>query len=424
MPADHARSVQSTWRYTVGSIVFFVVTVHAIVVITFFEWVRLEGGALLSALMVLTAVSAVVQTRFCWFLRVGRGGGLPRIGYVLAILIPALLVWVLGLFSSETGIAPAVPLWSAFTLLALLLPKSQRRLTLAIALLATLGHVLLSSSISGTEFVLIGSPVGFMLALYAAILPPTLLTSLWLWEVIARLDRHQRVAADLAVTQERLRFASDLHDIQGHHLQVISLKAELAERLLEKNPEAARTNIHEVRTLAKQALEETRALVGGYRQVELGDELENAREVLTAAGTTCTLRRDRLPSDPAARSMLALVVREATTNILRHSAATKVSIVLSASSQANVLTITNDASAGAGAPVNPGSVAAQTGGHGLQGLRERLLTIGGSLDVVEDTGAGTFSLRATVPANVAIEPDVNDGDAHIERPNEPAKESK
>src|SRR5690606_35384605 len=130
--------------------------------------------------------------------------------------------------------------------------------------------------------------------------------------------------------RERLRFAADLHDIQGHHLQVIALKSELAERLLDTNPDAAREHIHETRTIARQALEETRSLVYGYRDVALADELENAREVLAAAGARCELDIGVLPDDAEARRTLALVVREATTNILRHSAATKAWIRLGA----------------------------------------------------------------------------------------------
>ncbi|MFC3276308.1 GNAT family N-acetyltransferase, partial [Agromyces mediolanus] len=121
--------------------------------------------------------------------------------------------------------------------------------------------------------------------------------------------------------QERLRFASDLHDIQGHHLQVISLKSELAERLLERDPERARALVHEVRLIAKEALEETRSLVAGYRQVAFDEELENAREVLAASGAVCTLRLGPVPSGHEVQRALGSVVREATTNILRHSEA-------------------------------------------------------------------------------------------------------
>ncbi|BDZ55310.1 hypothetical protein GCM10025870_23830 [Agromyces marinus] len=257
-------------------------------------------------------------------------------------------------------------------------------------------------------------PGGWALVLYAVMLPFMILTSLWFWWVVQELDRHRRASAELAVTRERLRFASDLHDIQGHHLQVISLKAELAERLLAIDPDAAREHLHETRLIAQQALEETRHLVAGYREIALDDELENAREVLAAAGARCELRVAALPEDAAVRGALGAVVREATTNILRHAEASEVRIEVESGADGASLVIVNDGvrvegarEAGAGAGAGSGRVP----GSGLAGLRERLAAVGGRLDTrVAGRSGDRFEVRAGVPAR-AGRPDATAGSA-------------
>ncbi|MBF2720921.1 histidine kinase, partial [Psychrobacter sp. NG254] len=171
-------------------------------------------------------------------------------------------------------------------------------------------------------------------------------------------------------------FASDLHDIQGHHLQVIALKSELAERMLAIDPEAAREHIHETRMIAKQALEETRSLVAGYREVELDNELENAREVLAAAGAQCDLAVG--------------TVREATTNILRHSEATQVSIQLDSNDSESTLVISNN-------ELRSSASAGEVLGSGLVGLRSRVATLGGTLDTAVDDAGDRFELSVRIP---------------------------
>ena len=155
--------------------------------------------------------------------------------------------------------------------------------------------------------------------------PTTFLVSGWLWHLISRLDAARTVNSQLAVARERLRFASDLHDIQGHHLQVIALKAELAHRLLAtQDPaqhRAAQESIAQVRALAEQAQSETRQLVRDLRVVSLPDELANAKDVLQAAGIDVDIHLDpkieyNLTGDVT--RLFGLAVREAATTILRH----------------------------------------------------------------------------------------------------------
>ncbi|WP_449374388.1 sensor histidine kinase [Arthrobacter psychrolactophilus] len=254
-------------------------------------------------------------------------------------------------------------------------------------------HPFLFSVINGAPNSFSENPGMNMLLVYAAGMPLVILSSLWWWRIVVELDKHRMIAGELAVAQERLRFAADLHDIQGHHLQVIALKSELAERLLSANPDAAREHIHETRLIAKQALEETRSLVSGYRETVLENELENAREVLSAAGAHCELTLDTLPSSPALRTALAMTVREATTNILRHSDATHASIIWARTSDGATLTISNNGISGQAA-------SQPSAGNGLTGLRERLEALQGTLNVT--VNAERFELQAAIPSKGTI----------------------
>lgn len=120
---------------------------------------------------------------------------------------------------------------------------------------------------------------------YAGIVLLAIPSSLWVWGVMLQLEAAQRRAAELAIANERLRFAADLHDVQGHHLQVISLTTDLAARLLGKQQyDAAREQVLAAHASAQEALRDTRSLVQGYRSTTLVDELKNASSVLGAAG--------------------------------------------------------------------------------------------------------------------------------------------
>jgi two-component system sensor histidine kinase DesK len=191
-----------------------------------------------------------------------------------------------------------------------------------------------------------------------------------------------------AVAEERLRFARDLHDLLGHSLSMIALKSELAGRLAERDPVRAREEMADVETAARRALLEVRDAVSGYRQVSLAQALAEARSALSAAGIT--LRAPRTP--PAlsctADAVLGWVVREATTNVLRHSAARTVTVELPAADDGVELTVTDD---GRG----PGATAAR--GAGLSGLAERVQALGGRLDSGAAPGRG-FRLRTWLPA--------------------------
>lgn len=387
--ASLGRSVRSTWTYTLGSIVFILVVLHFMLLSFAASTFTAKNDAVSGLLLLILVLAVALQVRYCWFLRAGLGGGLPRPVWTTAMVVTSGAVWVLGLITSDAGWIAAIPLWLAVSLVASLLPTRTRWLTVAAGVLSLLAFAAIRHFWMGQSDSLPEDSASRMLLAYSAGMPLLLISSLWWWRVVVELDRHRVMAGELAVAQERLRFAADLHDIQGHHLQVIALKSELAERLLDSNPEAARENIHETRLIAKQALEETRSLVAGYRETSLADELENAREVLTAAGADCELTLETLPEDPAAQQALAMTVREATTNILRHSEATHATISLTSSEAEATLTIRNNGLNG-----TPSSMSL-TAGTGLLGLRRRLETSGGTLETTLETGH--FELQARIP---------------------------
>ena len=137
--------------------------------------------------------------------------------------------------------------------------------------------------------------------------------------------------AELAVQEERNRFARDLHDILGHSLTVITVKAELAGRLIAANPERAAAEVADVESLARAALADVRAAVAGYRELSLAGELVSARAALQAAEIKADLPTtiDEVPEEN--RELFAWVVREGVTNVVRHSGAKRCTIRLSAS---------------------------------------------------------------------------------------------
>ena len=140
----------------------------------------------------------------------------------------------------------------------------------------------------------------------------------WIWDVTLRLDKARTAEAEVAVLRERLRFAGDLHDIQGHQLQAIALKAQLAARLIGVDDELARRHAGDAHALALEALGETRELVQGYRRVGLAVELANAVGILRAAGVDAAVAGTPEAVPVALQPLFGSLVREGATNLLRH----------------------------------------------------------------------------------------------------------
>jgi two-component system sensor histidine kinase DesK len=207
----------------------------------------------------------------------------------------------------------------------------------------------------------------------------------WFWDLLLQAEEGRSAQAQLAATEERLRFARDVHDLLGHRLSVIALKAELAERLAPSDAGRAGAEAAEVRRIAATALTELREVVHGYREVDLREQVSAIERVLVSSGVRCTVTTPagELPGPGAA--VLAAVLREASTNLLRHSAATWCTIDVEDSAGGVRLTVVNDG-AGAATP--------DAHSHGLRGLAERLAEHGGQLRT--RAADGTFTVEAVV----------------------------
>ncbi|MFI2075354.1 MULTISPECIES: sensor histidine kinase [Streptomyces] len=210
----------------------------------------------------------------------------------------------------------------------------------------------------------------------------------WMLSIIWELDAARAVQSRLAVAEERLRFSRDMHDILGRNLAAIALKSELAEQLSRRGSDTASAQMAEVQRIAQDSQRELREVVRGYREADLHTELVGARGILAAAGIECRMddtAADELPRQ--VQSALAWVVREATTNVLRHSDAGRCAVRLRQREGLAVLTVENNG-------VRP--AAPDGAGSGLAGLRERLTALGGTVSY-EYGSNETFRLSAKVP---------------------------
>ncbi|MGI9092650.1 MAG: sensor histidine kinase [Mycobacteriales bacterium] len=217
-------------------------------------------------------------------------------------------------------------------------------------------------------------------------------------ELICELAATREENARLAVSEERLRFARDLHDLLGHSLSLVVLKAELAGRLVQRNAARATSEIADIESVARQALVEVREAVSGYRR-SLEEELDGARRALEAAAIKVELPSPGPPLPAPVESLLAWAIREATTNILRHSHASHVVINLRSRGDSVELVVDDDGvglSTVDGGPASTSTVDDPAAGHGLCGLAERMAAAGG-----DATGgprpAGGFRVSVTVP---------------------------
>lgn len=207
---------------------------------------------------------------------------------------------------------------------------------------------------------------------------------------IARANRELKATreelARLAVSEERLRIARDLHDLLGHSLSVIAIKSELAHKLLEREPERAAAELKDISSVTREALDGVREAVRGYRRRSLQSELEGAKAALTAAGIDCELGGSNVELPEDVDAVLAWAVREGATNVIRHSQAQHCAIRIDADSERAAVEIEDD---GSGAY---GGVA----GSGLNGLRERAHRLRGEVEA-GGRPEGGYRLRLSVP---------------------------
>jgi two-component system sensor histidine kinase DesK len=187
----------------------------------------------------------------------------------------------------------------------------------------------------------------------------------------AKLKMAQDELEHLAKVAERERIARDLHDVLGHTLSVIVLKAELAAKLFERDAERAKAEITQVEQIAREALGEVRKAIGGYRAASLAEEFARAKETLETAGVLaeCEVKAsEERKLAPVQETLLALVVREAVTNVVRHARATHCRLSIADAANGWRLLIHDD---GRGGHFEEG--------NGLRGMRERVEAVGGQM---------------------------------------------
>jgi signal transduction histidine kinase len=194
----------------------------------------------------------------------------------------------------------------------------------------------------------------------------------------------------MAIAQERLRFAQDLHELLGRSLSSITLNGELTRRLLDSDADRAATELTEILHLARQALADVRSVASGYRELSLDDESRSARTVLNAADVVVTMTVDFGELPVLIRTFLAFALREGVTNVLQHSNAQQCDIEIVRRESSVCLDIVND-----GVPDDPDEVS-EGPGSGLRNLTERVNRLGGEL-FARPEDSDKFHLHAEIP---------------------------
>jgi two-component system sensor histidine kinase DesK len=220
-----------------------------------------------------------------------------------------------------------------------------------------------------------------------------------------KLRRANEEIEQLAKVAERERIARDLHDVLGHTLSVITLKSELAGKLIERDPQRAAKEIREVEDISRQALSDVRDTIRGYRANGLAAELAQAKATLEIAGVSVQCDAATTLQLPAVQeTVLSLAVREGVTNVVRHARATRCNLRIAQQNGMCRLEIIDD-----------GQGFSSTEGNGLRGMRERVEMLGGTLERRNHSGTTltiTLPLRESAPEQVAANEPVQQSQDH------------
>jgi two-component system sensor histidine kinase DesK len=202
-------------------------------------------------------------------------------------------------------------------------------------------------------------------------------------ETNSKLRRAQEEIEHLAKVAERERIARDLHDLLGHTLSLITLKASLASRLADRDPARAAAEIRDVERISRDALTEVRAAVAGYRDAGIASQMSSAESMLQAADIDMHANIEPVQLSPSEEAVLSLILREAVTNVVRHAHATRCDITLSVVDGIRTLCIEDD-----------GRGKSASDGNGVTGMRERVGALGGSIAIESLPGT---RIRVTLP---------------------------
>lgn len=304
-------------------------------------------------------------------------------GEVLRVAIPCLVITAAVWPFSVLLVGGSSAFFGVFLVGSLVVPQLPRhRIPAAVALVGYIAAVGTLRLLVSNEDVS-GELVSFVFvpAAITAVVLGLMFPNKRFYDVVKELEESREREAELAVIRERVRFASDLHDIQGHTLHVVKLKTALAAKLVDIDAGRAKQELAEIHALVADTITQTKELAYAQRRLNLSAELENARNLFEAAGIRVRVDREA-DVDPAAGRLLGQVLRETTTNILRHAQATRVRITLSEWR----ISIVND-----GAPRTPLPEL-----RGLAALEQRVVADGGELTVEQEDGR--FVTAASFPA--------------------------
>jgi two-component system, NarL family, sensor histidine kinase DesK len=333
----------------------------------------LFGGAL--ALVLRSAVSPEQSQR-------------TRIALVGVLVIVTLGLWLPAYAWAVPGQEP----WAwvagfAIGACALAAPRAGVIVAVGLGAMAAAGAVVFDGSVIQNLGFALGS---------AAVVWLTGLVLVWLLRLVWAAEAGRQAEADLVLAQERLRMSRELHDVLGHRLGIIALKAELAADLAATDPARSAAESGEIREIAAATLAEARRAVHGETVADLATQLASAELVLGSAGIETTIDVDSAHVSAQASRLLAAVVREAVTNILRHSDARKVSITFDGTKPRPTLVVVNDGAGGLKGGTAPDGP--PTSGTGLAALAARCATAGGRL-VAGPANYGRFEVRVELPPN-------------------------
>ncbi|MFC8190295.1 sensor histidine kinase [Cellulomonas sp. NPDC057328] len=402
-PSPYAGGVRATWWYTVAGLAF----LHLVVLLNWAAWLgELPVSAVLPAAPALAAAGGVLQLVAGTLLvrdyparapqdeeDDGRTRGRRRRS-VVALATGGVGAALLGVATGSW----MLPVGCVAFLLSLLpWPRGVR-----FRLIVLLTAVLAALWVVDAPRLATGDPdIRRIPATILLMLPTLTALSLWWWDLVRELDRARETAGAVSAMRERLRLAAEVHDLQGHHLQVLALQLELAERLIERDPHAAAEQIRTARASVDEARAGTRALATRFRGVPLPDELANAADLLRAAGHDVRVSLGPDAADAPA-DVLGPLVRESVTNVLKHGAGGRARISLRRDEDRWLYVIVNDRAVGGDLvrdPVDadhasPGPGDGHARGAGLAAIRDRIAALGGTVEVRSDD---ELALTVAVP---------------------------
>ncbi|MGA0567477.1 sensor histidine kinase [Rathayibacter sp. KR2-224] len=338
------------------------------IILTWVSGANPVSATLLTIHVVVLGVVYVVLPPLLW----GRPWQIAAVAYTAFLAYTCLAIPLIGV--NTVWLWLYVPIMAAMSWL----PATFTVVTIAVVLLAQL--VVVSATDSFADY-------WYAMALTASI-SVMMLTFGEQIKAIRRLRDAQGEIARLAVVDERERFARDMHDVLGHSLTVVTVKSELARKLVARDPERAEAELADIERLARAALADVRASVAGYRAMTLETELSAANAALVAADVVPHLPASADVVAPELRETFAWVLREAVTNVVRHARAKNCWVAL----EKRAIIIGDDGLGMPGSAIaarSSGPASESADGHGLVGLRERVAKVGGAVRIEPGEDGGT-----------------------------------